>query len=42
MDGNIKIWSNNDKPDKVLDLHDDKIHHLEIIKNENQLLSISK
>jgi hypothetical protein len=42
MDGNIKFWSHNDKPDKVLDAHEDKIHNLELIKNENQLLTISK
>jgi hypothetical protein len=42
MDGNLKIWSNNEKPDKIIDAHEDKIHHLELIKNENQLLTISK
>ena len=42
LDGTVKIWSNNDKPDKVIELHDDKVLHLEILKNENQFLTISK
>lgn len=41
LDGTVKLWSNNDKPDKVIDLHEDKVLHLEILRNETQFLSIS-
>jgi len=42
LDGTLKIWSSNDKPERVIDLHDDKITHLELVKNENQLVTLSK
>lgn len=42
LDGSIRIWSSNDKPEKVVDLHDDQILHMELLKNENQFLTISK
>lgn len=42
LDGTIKFWSSNEKPEKIYDLHDDKITCLEILKNENHMLSISK
>ena len=42
LDGTIKIWTSNDKHEKVLDLHDDKINAIEFIKNENQFVTLSK
>jgi WD40 repeat protein len=42
LDGTIKLWSSNEKPEKIIDLHEDKITSLEILKNENLMLSISK
>lgn len=42
LDGTLKIWSSNDKPERVIDLHDDKITYLEFIKNENQIVTLSK
>jgi WD40 repeat protein len=41
-DGSIKIWSNNEKPEKVIDIHEERVNHIEVIKNENQILTISK
>ena len=42
LDGTVKFWSSNEKPEKIYDLHEDKITCIEILKNENQMLSISK
>ena len=42
LDGSIKIWTSNDKPERVLELHDDKVSSIEFIKNENQFLTLSK
>lgn len=42
LDGSIRVWSSNDKPEKVVDLHDDQILHMELLKNDNQFLTISK
>jgi len=42
LDGTIKLWSSNEKPEKIFDLHEDKITSLEILKNENLMFSISK
>jgi WD40 repeat protein len=42
LDGTLKIWSSNDKPENIIDLHDDKITAVEFIKNENQLITLSK
>lgn len=42
MDGTVKIWTSNDKPERTIDLHDDKVTHLEFLKNENQILTLSK
>ena len=42
-DGSLKFWSaKSDKPDSVIDLHDDKVTHIEFVKNENQILTCSK
>jgi WD40 repeat protein len=43
LDGTLKIWTvGNDKPDNVIDAHDDRINYIEIVKNENQVLTSSK
>lgn len=44
LDGSLKIWSTNchDKPEQILDIHDDKIISIEVAKNENQILTLSK
>lgn len=42
LDGSVKLWSSNEKPEEVMDLHDDKVLHLELIKNETQFLTLSK
>lgn len=42
LDGTVKIWSSNEKPEKVIELHDDQILHLTLLPNENQFLSVSK
>jgi len=42
-DGSLKFWSSkSDKPNSVIDLHNDKITYIELIKNENQILTCSK
>jgi WD40 repeat protein len=43
LDGSLKIWSvGSDKPDNVIDAHDDRINFIELVKNENQILTSSK
>jgi WD40 repeat protein len=43
LDGSLKIWSvGSDKPDNVIDAHDDRINYIELVKNENQILTSSK
>ena len=42
MDGTVKLWASNDKPEKVFDLHEDKVLQIKMIKNENQFLSLGK
>jgi len=42
LDGNLKLWSNSEKPDFVIEAHDDRISFIELLKNENQLLTMSK
>ena len=41
LDGTVKLWSNSDKPDKVYDLHEDKVLQIKMIKNE-QILTLGK
>lgn len=43
-DGTVKVWSvnSNDKPQMILDFHDDKVVSIEVLKNEYQLLTLSK
>lgn len=43
-DGSIKIWSvsSSEKPEAIMDIHDDKVISLKIGKNENQILTLSK
>jgi hypothetical protein len=41
LDGTIKLWAANDKPEKVFDLHDDKVLHIKMIKND-QILTLGK
>lgn len=43
-DGSLKIWSSNcnDKPEQILDIHDDKIISIKQGKNENQIFTLSK
>ena len=41
LDGTVKLWSNSDKPDKVYDLHEDKVMQIKIIKND-QILTLGK
>ena len=42
MDGTVKLWASNDKPEKVFDLHEDKVLQIKMIKNDNQFLSLGK
>ena len=43
LDGSLKIWSpGSDKPETVIDAHDDKINFIESLKNENHILTCSK
>lgn len=42
MDGSIKLWASNDKPEKVFDIHEDKVLKIEMLKNENQFISLGK
>ena len=42
MDGSVRVWTNSEKPDQVIDLHDDSVIRLEILKGENQFLTLSK
>ena len=42
MDGTVKIWTSNDKPERTIDLHDDKVIHMEFLKNEQQIITLSK
>ena len=41
MDGSVKLWSSNDKPEKVYDLHEDKVLQIKMIKND-QILTLGK
>ena len=41
MDGTVKLWASNDKPEKVFDLHEDKVLQIKMIKNE-QILTLGK
>lgn len=43
-DGSIKVWSanSNEKPEQIIDIHDDKVISLKMGKNDNQLISLSK
>jgi WD40 repeat protein len=34
MDGSVKLWASNDKPEKVFDLHEDKVLDIKMIKND--------
>jgi len=42
MDGSVRVWTTNEKPDQIIDLHDDNVIRLEILKGENQFLTLSK
>ena len=42
MDGTVRVWTSNEKPDQIIDLHDDNVIRLEILKGENQFLTLSK
>lgn len=43
LDGSLKIWSpGSDKPETVIDAHDDRVNFIELVKNENQVLTSSK
>ena len=42
MDGSVRVWTSNEKPDQIIDLHDDNVIRLEILKGENQFLTLSK
>ena len=42
MDGTVKLWTSNDKPEKVFELHEDKVLQIKMIKNDNQFLSLGK
>jgi len=41
MDGTVKLWASNDKPEKVFDMHEDKVLQIKMIKND-QILSLGK
>lgn len=43
-DGTVKLWSVNhhEKPEHILDFHDDKVISIEVLKNEYQILTLSK
>ena len=41
MDGTVKVWDSNDKPQKVFDLHDDKVLQIKMIKSD-QILTLGK
>jgi len=41
MDGTVKLWASNDKPEKVFDLHEDKVLQIRMIKND-QILTLGK
>ena len=40
-DGTVKLWTNSEKPEKTLDLHEDAVIRIEMLKNENQFLTLS-
>ena len=42
FDGTLKIWSTGDKPEAVIEAHDDRINFIEIVKNESKVLTSSK
>jgi hypothetical protein len=42
MDGSVRVCTSNEKPDQIIDLHDDNVIRLEILKGENQFLTLSK
>ena len=39
-DGTVKLWSNSEKAEKILDLHDDGVIRIEMLKNDNQFLTL--
>ena len=41
LDGSVKLWSTNDRPEKVFDLHEDKVLQIKMIKND-QILTLGK
>ena len=41
VDGTVKLWASNDKPEKVFDLHEDKVMQIKMIKND-QILTLGK
>ena len=42
MNGTVKLWTSNDKPEKEFELHEDKVLRIKMIKNENQFLTLGK
>ena len=39
-DGTVKLWSNSEKAEKIIDLHDDGVIRIEMLKNDNQFLTL--
>ena len=39
-DGTVKLWTNSEKAEKIIDLHDDGIIRIEMLKNDNQFLTL--
>jgi WD40 repeat protein len=39
-DGTVKLWSNSEKAEKIIDLHEDGVIRIEMLKNDNQFLTL--
>ena len=40
-DGTVKLWSNSEKAEKIIDLHEEAVIRIEMLKNDNQFLTLS-
>ena len=40
-DGTVKLWTNSEKAEKIIDLHEEAVIRIEMLKNDNQFLTLS-
>ena len=40
-DGTVNLWTNSEKAEKIIDLHEEAVIRIEMLKNDNQFLTLS-